>query len=46
MGLVDEIIEDRDFAKPEAAARKLLEIVLAKNIDVSKYATYIGTWCR
>jgi hypothetical protein len=33
--------EDHPFAKPEAAARKLLEIVLAKDIDVGQYA-YTG----
>jgi hypothetical protein len=33
--------EERPFAKPEAAARKLLEIVLAKDIDVGQY-TYTG----
>jgi hypothetical protein len=31
----------RPFATPEAAARKLLEIVLAKDIDVGQYA-YTG----
>lgn len=32
---------DRPFAKPEAAARKLLEIVLSADIDVGQYA-YTG----
>jgi hypothetical protein len=30
--------QDRPFADPEAAARKLLEIILAKDIDVGQYA--------
>jgi hypothetical protein len=34
-------VGDRPFAIPEAAARKLLEIVLAKHIDVGQYA-YTG----
>jgi hypothetical protein len=34
--------EDRPFAKPGAAARKLLEIVLVKDIDVGQYA-YTGS---
>lgn len=34
-------VTDRPFAEPEAAARKLLEIVLAKDIDVGQYA-YTG----
>jgi hypothetical protein len=34
-------VTDRPFATPEAAARKLLEIVLAKDIDVGQYA-YTG----
>jgi hypothetical protein len=33
--------EDRPFADPEAAARKLIEIILAKDIDVGQYA-YTG----
>ncbi|MEA2772035.1 MAG: hypothetical protein QOD93_4997 [Acetobacteraceae bacterium] len=33
--------DDRPFAKPEAAARKLLEIVLSKDIDVGQHA-YTG----
>jgi hypothetical protein len=33
--------EKRPYADPEAAARKLLEIVLAKDIDVGQYA-YTG----
>jgi hypothetical protein len=34
-------VTDRPFATPEAAARKLLEIVLAKDIDVGQFA-YTG----
>jgi hypothetical protein len=34
-------ITDRPFAEPEAAARKLLEIVRAKEIAVGQY-TYTG----
>ena len=34
-------VTDRPFANPEAAARKLLEIVLSNDIDVSQYA-YTG----
>jgi hypothetical protein len=34
-------VTDRPFANPEAAARKLLEIVLSKDIDVGQY-TYTG----
>jgi hypothetical protein len=34
-------VGDRPFADPEAAARKLLEIVLSKDIDVGQYA-YTG----
>jgi hypothetical protein len=34
-------VPDRPFAAPEAAARKLLEIVLAKGIDVGQFA-YTG----
>jgi hypothetical protein len=33
--------QDRPFANPEAAARKLLEIVLSSDIDVGQYA-YTG----
>jgi len=33
--------EDRPFAKPEAAARKLLKIVLSDDIDVGQHA-YTG----
>jgi hypothetical protein len=33
--------EDRPYCNPEAAARKLLEIVLAKDIDFGQY-TYTG----
>jgi hypothetical protein len=33
--------QDPPFADPEAAARKLLEIILAKDIDVGQYA-YTG----
>jgi hypothetical protein len=34
-------VNDRPYASPEAAARKLLEIVLAKEIGVGQY-TYTG----
>ena len=34
-------VTDRPFATPEAAAHKVLEIVLAKDIDVGQY-TYTG----
>jgi hypothetical protein len=34
--------EDRLFAAPEAAARKLLEIVMSADIDVGQYA-YVGS---
>jgi hypothetical protein len=34
-------VTDRPLATPEAAARKLLEIVLAQDIDVGQYA-YTG----
>ena len=30
--------EDRPFAEPEAAARQLLAIILARNIDAGQYA--------
>jgi hypothetical protein len=33
--------EERPFATPEAAARKLLEIMLSGDIDVGQYA-YVG----
>ena len=33
--------EHRPFATPEAAARKLLELVLSKDIDVGQFA-YVG----
>jgi hypothetical protein len=39
--VADEFVEKRPYADPEAAARKLLEIVLAKDIDVGQYA-YTG----
>jgi hypothetical protein len=39
MGLMMKFTEERPFAKTEAAARKLLEIVLAKNIDVGQTRT-------
>jgi hypothetical protein len=41
MGLMMKFTEERPFAKPEAPARKLLEIVLSKDIDVGQY-TYTG----
>jgi hypothetical protein len=31
-------VTDRPFANPEAAARKLLEIVLSNDIDVGQHA--------
>jgi hypothetical protein len=34
-------VTDRSFADPDKAARKLLEIVLSKDIDVGQY-TYAG----
>jgi hypothetical protein len=34
-------VTDRPFATPEAAARKLLDVVLAKDIDVGQHA-YTG----
>jgi hypothetical protein len=36
-----KFITDRPFADPEAAARKLLELVLHSDIDVGQY-TYVG----
>jgi hypothetical protein len=36
-------VTDRPFANPEAAARKLLEIVLAKDIDVGQHAGVTNT---
>jgi hypothetical protein len=36
-----KLTEERPFAKPEAAARKLLEIVLSDDIDVGQYS-YTG----
>jgi len=36
-----KLTADRPFAKPEAAARKLLEIVLSGDVDVGQHA-YTG----
>lgn len=36
-----KLTTDRPFAKPEVAARKLLEIVLSNDVDVDQF-TYTG----